>query len=99
MYLWCDIEQNIVTELLIEPEFFSPYGGTFDTLWFSFCCDSEHVMKFDRVLGQFLVRSNERLLQNISKDRSSRPELFLRKFVLKICSKFTEDTHAEVQFQ
>ena len=31
--------------------------------------------------------------------RSSRPEVFLRKAVLKICSKFTgEHTHAECDF-
>ena len=68
MYLWYDIERNIMIGLLIEPEIFSSYGGTFDTFWFPFYCDSEHVMKFERVLGQFLVRSSERLLQNISKN-------------------------------
>ena len=68
IYLWCDIEWNIVIGLLIEPEIFSLYGGTFGTFWFSFYCDSEHVLKFERALGQFLVRLNECLLQNISKD-------------------------------
>ena len=29
----------------------------------------------------------------LSKARSSHPEVFLRKGVLKICSKFTGDTH------
>ena len=67
MNLWCDIEWNIVIGLLIEPEIFSPYGGTFDTFWFPFYCDSQHVMKFERALGQFLVISEERLLQNITK--------------------------------
>ena len=33
------------------------------------------------------------------KYRSSRPDIFLGKGVLKICSKFTENTHAEVEFQ
>ena len=31
--------------------------------------------------------------------RSSRPQVFVRKGVLKICGKFTENDHAEVQFQ
>ena len=44
------------------------FDRTFDTFWFPFYCDSEHVMKLERVLGQFLVRSNEQPLQNISKD-------------------------------
>ena len=30
--------------------------------------------------------------------RSSSPEVFLGKEVLKICSKFTEEHHAEVRF-
>ena len=65
--LWCDVEWNIMIRLLIEPDIFSPYGGTFDTFRFPFYCDSELAMKFNRVLGQFLVRSTQRLLQNISK--------------------------------
>ena len=62
MNLWFDIEWNIVIGLLMEPEIFSPYGGNFDTFWFSFYCQFEHVMKFYRVVGQFLVRSEERIL-------------------------------------
>ena len=58
MNLWCDIEWNIEIELLIESDIFSPYGGTFDVL-FLFHCDSEHVMKYETVLCQFLVRLNE----------------------------------------
>ena len=34
LLMW--FEWNIVIGLLIEPEIFSPYGGTFDTFWFSF---------------------------------------------------------------
>ena len=67
MNLWCDIELNVVIRLFTESEIYSPYSGTFDTFWFPFYCDSEHLMKFERVLVQFLVRSEERLLQNISK--------------------------------
>ena len=57
--------------LSIEPEIFSPYGGTFDTFWFPFYCDSEHVIKFEIVLDQFPVISEERLGQNITKMTSS----------------------------
>ena len=53
--------------LLIEPEIFPPFGGTFDTFCFVFNCESEHEMKFERALFQFLVRLNECLLQNIFK--------------------------------
>ena len=35
----------------------------------------------------------------VSLIRSSHPKVFLRKGVLKICSKFTEKTHAQVWFQ
>lgn len=51
--LWCDVEWNIMIRLLIEPDIFSPYGGTFDTFRFPFYCDSELVIKFERVLSQF----------------------------------------------
>ena len=67
MNLRCHIEWDIVTSLLAEPEISAPYGATFDTLWFPFYCEFEHAMKFEKLRGQFLVRSNDRLLQNISK--------------------------------
>ena len=69
LFQWinCDVTLYCDSGLLIEPEIFSYYGGNFDTFWFLFYCDSEYVMNFEKVLGQFLVRLNDHLLQNISK--------------------------------
>ena len=44
-----------------------------------------------------MSKDHKYILQTICRSRT--PELFLGKRVLKICSKFTGDTHAEVSFQ
>ena len=59
------------------------------------------------VLWMFHTRSlnnkinclNDRCLRVIANDRSSPPEVLLGKGVLKICCKFTENTHAKAWFQ
>ena len=52
-----------------------------------------HVKETKKQLGDTEIYEE---ISNGTKPRSNRPEVFLGKGVLKICSKFTGDTHAEV---
>ena len=51
------------------------------------------------LLLQSAGKENHLENQKFVRIKGSHPEMFLRKGVLKIYSKFTGDTHAEVRFQ
>ena len=54
-------------------------------------------MKPTKAVSTYIIHDDIMKAFNIHrKYRSSHPEVFLEKDVLKICSKFTGDTHAEV---
>ena len=66
------------------------------------CLHEEHLFSQENASGGCLCIQGKNLVHlriGKTKVRSSHPDVFLEKSVLKIYSKFTGNTHAEVRFQ